>query len=73
MIEFNRPAFTGKELEYMKQAVEFGKLSGDGVFTARCSGWICENLGVGHTLLTPSCTHALEMAAYLADIKPGMR
>ena len=71
MIDFNRPPFVGKELEYIKQAVDSGKLCGDGMFTKRCSQWMNEHLGTGHSLLTTSCTHALEMAAYLCRLEPG--
>lgn len=71
MIDFNRPAFVGKELEYIKDAVGRGMLCGDGEYTKKCSQWIKEKLGAAHVLLTTSCTHALEMAAYLCDIQPG--
>ena len=71
MINFNVPPFTGKELEYMRQAVENQKICGDGEFTGRCSRWIEEKTGTRKCLLTTSCTHALEMAALLADIQPG--
>ena len=70
MIDFNRPPFVGKELDYIKQAVDYGKLCGDGEFTKRCSAWMSEKFDVNHVLLTTSCTHALEMAAYLSDIQP---
>ena len=55
----------------MQQAMSAGKLCGDGPFTKKCASWMCENFNVGHCLLTTSCTHALEMAAYLCDIQPG--
>ncbi len=71
MIDFNRPACVGKELEYIRQAVENGKLCGDGMFTKKCSQWMADKLGTKYSLLTTSCTHALEMAAYLSDIQPG--
>lgn len=71
MIDFNRPPYTGRELEYIRQAVEANKICGDGAFTKRCSAWMKENLGTKYALLTTSCTHALEMAAYLSDIQPG--
>jgi len=45
MIDFNRPAYVGKELDYIKQAVENGKLCGDGMFTKKCSEWMKEKLG----------------------------
>ena len=71
MIDFNRPPFVGKELEYIRQAIEYGKLCGDGEFTKRCSAWMREKFHAAHILLTTSCTHALEMAAYLCDLEPG--
>ena len=71
MINFNVPPFTGKEMEYMRQAVENQKICGDGEFTARCSRWIEERTKTQKCLLTTSCTHALEMAALLADIREG--
>lgn len=71
MIDFNMAPCTGKEKEYMKVAIENGKLCGDGPFTKKCSKWICENYKVNNCMLTTSCTHALEMAAYLCDIQPG--
>ena len=71
MIDFNRPPYVGKEMEYMKQAIDNGKLCGDGEFTKRCSAWMREKFAVNHVLLTTSCTHALEMASYLCDLQPG--
>lgn len=71
MINFNVPPFVGKEMEYMRQAVEDQKICGDGAFTMKCSQWIEEKTGTAKCLLTTSCTHALEMAALLADIRPG--
>ena len=71
MIRFNVPPFTGKEMEYIKQAVDNMKICGDGEFTAKDSEWIEKKTGTSKALLTTSCTHALELAALLADIKPG--
>lgn len=71
MINFNVPPFTGKELEYMKMAIDNQKICGDGAFTKKCSQWIEERTGTEKCLLTTSCTHALEMAALLAEIKEG--
>ncbi len=70
-IDFNRPIRVGRESEYMAQAVEGAKLSGDGPFTKKCSSLLQEQLGVPRVLLTTSCTHALEMFAFLLDIQPG--
>ena len=71
MIDFNRPPYVGTELDYIRQSIESGKLCGDGAFTQKCSAWFQEKLAVRHTLLTTSCTHALEMASYLCDLKEG--
>lgn len=71
MINFNVPPYTGKEMEYMRETVENQKICGDGPFTKRCSEWIEKETGTAKCLLTTSCTHATEMAALLADIKPG--
>lgn len=72
MIVFNNPPVTGKEIEYLKEAINSNKkLCGDGPFTKSCSKWIRENFKVNAALLTTSCTHALEMAAFLISIKPG--
>ena len=71
MINFNVPPFTGKEMEYMRRAVENEKICGDGEFTGKCSRWIEERTGTAKSLLTTSCTHATEMAAILAGIQPG--
>ena len=71
MISFNVPPYTGKEMEYMKQAVSAHKICGDGEFTKKCNSWIEKETGATRALLTTSCTQALEMAAILADIEPG--
>ena len=71
-IPFNKPPFVGRELEYMRQACEDNrKICGDGPFTKRCKAWIEERTGTAECLLTTSCTHALEMAAHLCNIRPG--
>lgn len=71
MIPFNRPAYTGNEDKYVLEAMRSSKISGDGEFAKRCQRWFEENLPCKKALLTPSCTHALEMAAMLIDIKEG--
>lgn len=71
MISFNVPPYTGREIEYIRQAVENRKICGDGPFTKKCSEWIEEKTGTAKCLLTTSCTHATELAALLADIKEG--
>lgn len=71
MLYFNVPPYVGKELEYIKEAVEKHKICGDGEFTKRCSAWFEEQTKAAKCLLTTSCTHATELAALLADIQPG--
>lgn len=71
MIYFNVPPFTGKEYDYIKQAVNNQKICGDGPFTKRCNEWIEKKTGCKKALLTTSCTHATELSALLADIRPG--
>ena len=71
MINFNVPPYTGKEMEYMKQAVEAQKICGDGQFTKKCNQWMEEKTGTRKALLTTSCTHATELAALLAKVQPG--
>ncbi len=70
-ISFNRPTVTGKELEYIQEALDAFHVSGDGRFSKRCSTWLEKTIGVPRALLTHSCTAALEMAALLCDLGPG--
>lgn len=70
-IPFNKPYITGKEIEYMGEALASGKLSGNYFFTQKVKQLIWEKYGLEGIFLTPSCTAALEMGALLADIKPG--
>lgn len=71
MINFNIPYFTGKETEYIKDAVLKGKISGNGFYTQRCHDFFEQKYNFKKVLLTSSCTDALEMAAILIDIQPG--
>ena len=71
MIPFNKSFFWNKQVDYIKEAIDDNKLSGDGIFTKRCDAWIEENTGTEKALLTTSCSTALEMAALLLDIRPG--
>jgi dTDP-4-amino-4,6-dideoxygalactose transaminase len=70
-IPFNKPFISGRELEYIGQVHDAGFLSGDGPFSKKCQKWLEDHLGAKKALITPSCTAALEMAAILAEIKPG--
>lgn len=70
-IPFNRPHATGREFEYIQEAISASHLSGDGPFTKRIHAWLAEHTGTHTALLTHSCTAALEMMALLLDIAPG--
>jgi len=71
IVDFNKPSFLGNELAYIQQAIENRHISGDGPFTKKAQAFLETTLGLGRALLTTSCTHALEMAAFLLDIQPG--
>lgn len=71
MIPFNKPPRTGNEEKYVLESMRSAKISGDGEFTKKCNKWFEERLPCKKALLTTSCTHALEMAAILLDIKEG--
>lgn len=71
MIPFNQPPYTGKEKKYILESISSSKISGDGEFTKRCSDFLEKFLYAKKVLLTTSCTHALEMAAILLNIKKG--
>jgi dTDP-4-amino-4,6-dideoxygalactose transaminase len=71
MIGFNKPYFTGREMDYILEAVQREKISGNGFFTHRCQDFIEKRYGIPKVLLTTSCTDALEMAALLINISPG--
>ena len=70
-IPFNKPYLTGRETDYIKQAVASGKISGNGVFTKKCQQFFEDRYGFRKCLLTTSCTDALEMAAILTEVGPG--
>ena len=70
-IEFNKIDLQGNELKYIKEAIGSNRISGDGKFTKKCDRFIQNSLNVKKSMLTTSCTHALEMSALLLNIKPG--
>jgi dTDP-4-amino-4,6-dideoxygalactose transaminase len=70
-VPFNHPYMTGQELEYIAQAYNLHKLSGNGQFTQRCHKLLQQQVGSQKVLLTHSCTAALEMASILCDLQPG--
>jgi dTDP-4-amino-4,6-dideoxygalactose transaminase len=71
MIVFNKPPYTGNEDQHVLTAMRSAKISGDGHYGHLCQKWFEEQIGCKKALLTPSCTHALEMAALLLDLQPG--
>jgi len=71
MIPFNKPYLTGKETHYIYDAVNSGKISGNGKYTQKCQAFFESQYGFKKALLTTSCTDALEMCAMLANIEPG--
>jgi dTDP-4-amino-4,6-dideoxygalactose transaminase len=70
-IPFNKPCYTGNEEKYILESIKNNKISGDGYFSKKCQSWFKKKLNCKKALLTPSCTHALEMTAMLIDIKEG--
>src|SRR5438093_1060527 len=70
-VPFNRAFVTGRELEYIQEAIANAHLAGNGPFTEKCQAWIEAQLGCRRALLTHSCTAALEMAALLTGVGPG--
>jgi len=71
MIPFNKPGLAGNESRYLAEAIARGHISGDGEFTRKCNAFFEQEFGLRKALLTTSCTHALEMAAFLLDIQAG--
>ena len=70
-IPFNKPYVSGRELEYVTEAIQGRCLAADGPFTLECIRIIRERFGIPRVLMMPSCTAGLEMAALLCDVKPG--
>ena len=71
MIDFNRPPIVGTEQKYFQEALESGKLCGDGAFTRKVSEWFEDRFKVRYCYMTTSCTSALEMGSWLCDLQPG--
>ena len=70
-ISFNKSSLQGRELEYIFQTITAGQIAGDQLFSTKCQSFLEKTLGVNRALVTTSCTHALEMAALLLEIRPG--
>ena len=71
MISFNVPPCTGKEIDYISQAVAAHKICGDGEFTKKCNAWMEQRFGAHRVMLTTSGSTALDMASLLCDLQPG--
>ena len=71
MIPFNKPYLTGKETDYIGNAVKTRKITGNDIYTQMCQHFFENKYGFNKCPLTTSCTDALEMVTILADIKPG--
>ena len=71
LIPFNVPYVSDASRQYVLEALASSHQQGDGPFSAKASRMVSDLVGGGHVLLTPSCTHALEMASMLADLGPG--
>lgn len=70
-IPFNKPHLVGKELAYIRDAHERRQLAGDGFYTKKCQRWMEITFKTPMSLLTHSCTAALEMMAILSGIELG--
>ena len=71
MISFNIPPFVGTEFKYMQECIDNRKICGDGPFTQKCDEWLQDRFGIKKAMLTTSGSSALDMAAFLCDLKPG--
>ncbi len=71
IVDFNKPCIVGKEYEYMADSIRLSHISGDGKYSKQCHAFLEKELGVPRVLTTPSCSHALELAALLLNIQPG--
>lgn len=71
MIPFNKPFVNGREMHHLQEALSVGHLSGNGIYTKKCQRFFEERYGYRKTLLTTSCTDALEMCALLLKLNPG--
>jgi len=70
-VPFNKIYYTGKEKEYIQDALENGQIFADGKYTNLVSEFLAKKFNIEKILMTTSCTHALEMAMILIDIKKG--
>jgi len=70
-IPFNKPWFTGREIQNITSAASFGHISGNGLYTKKCHDFFAETYGFKNSFLTSSCTDAMEMVAILLDLKQG--
>lgn len=71
IVDFNKPCVVGKEMDYMADAIRLSHISGDGSYSKKCHQFFEQQFGVVKAMVTPSCSHALEMTALILDLKPG--
>jgi len=71
LIPFTKVTITELEKKFAVEAMDNGKICGDGKFTIKCNEWFKNNLDINHFLLTTSCTHSLELAALIIELKEG--
>jgi dTDP-4-amino-4,6-dideoxygalactose transaminase len=71
VVDFNKPCVVGKEFDYMADSIRLAHISGDGAYSKKCHQFFEQQLGVAKALVTPSCSHALEMTALILNIQPG--
>lgn len=71
MIPLQQADLTGREIDYIKDALTNHHLQGAGKYADLCQKRLQKDLQVKHALITHSCTAALEMGAILADVGPG--
>ena len=71
MINFNVPPCTGREMDYIAEAIAAHKICGDGPFTRKCNAWMEERFHAHKAMLTTSGSTALDMASLLCDLRPG--
>lgn len=71
MIPFNKPYFSGREMDYINEVCHSTTMSGNGQFTKKCHQFFEKRYGFKKCLLTTSGTDALEMCAMLCELHPG--
>jgi dTDP-4-amino-4,6-dideoxygalactose transaminase len=70
-VPFNIPLFTEDSFSNLRKMVQLSKFSGDGFFNDQVQGQLKEITKSSHVLLTPSCTHSLELALRVLRLEQG--